>query len=134
MIIKIEFNALAKKQPTLSEQAVLINPIQSKRSFSGRWAIILRFAPAENIVKQPGKEPKAYSETGPVVERFRQVQTNQYPNDDIDKRNEEQDDPPSWPADNLQKNPDIVDRDDGLPSGLACLGKYLPQARDDGKK
>src|ERR1035438_5210577 len=97
-------------------------------------ADVARVSEAENQVADAAeKEQENDAEHWALTKGFRDVNGQKDGDDAIGKRNEKQDEPPSWPAGNLQEDVGIVKRDQGRPSGLAGFLKNLPHT-DDGHR
>ena len=95
------------------------------QSTSGR-TLVLRTAKAENREENNSQKKQPDPETCPFTKAFGQVDTKNYTDDKVHKRDQQQKDPPGGSADYFAPNINIIDRDDAGPTWLAGLGEDFP--------
>ena len=113
---------------TLGDADPALYPLDFRRRSS---ALILRTAEPENGKENDSQQGEPNSEACAFAEALRQIDAENNSDDEVNKRNEHQQNPPPWPADDLAPNVEIVDRDDAGPTRLARFGKYLPYRHND---
>jgi len=99
--------------------------------FRSRGALILSAAETKDRPENDSQESEADSEARTFTEALRHIDAKNNCHDEVNKRNEHQQNPPSWPPDNLAPNVEIVDRDDAGPTRLAGFGEYFPHRHND---
>ncbi len=93
--------------------------------------MVLRAAEPEDEEENKREKKQANSKTYAFAEALRQIDAKNNCHDEVNKRNEHQQNPPPWPADNLAPNVEIVDGDDAGPTRLSGFGEYFPRRHND---
>src|SRR4029453_1614828 len=99
---------------------------RSRRRTPSRGSLILRTAEAKNREENNSQQSKADSEAYAFADAFGQIDAENNCHDEVNKRNEHQQNPPPWTADNLAPNVNVIDGDDAGPTGLAGFGEHFP--------
>jgi hypothetical protein len=89
----------------------------------------LRAAETQDRQENDSQENEADSETDAFAEAFCHVDTENNSYDDVDERDQYQNDPPGWPADDLAPNVEVVNRDDAGPPRLPPLSRKPSTSR-----
>lgn len=92
---------------------------------SGR-SLILCAAEAKNREENDSQKSEAEAEAYTFAEAFGQIDAENYADNEIHERDEHQQNPPPWTADDLAPNVKIVDWNDAGPTGLAGFGEHFP--------
>src|SRR5438874_12702469 len=94
------------------------------------WSLILSASEAKYRPEDDSQESETDSKPGTFTEALGHIDAQNNQNDEVNKGNQHQQNPPPWPADDLELNIKIVDRDDAGPARLAGFCEHFPHRHD----
>ena len=94
------------------------------------WSLILSASEAKYRPEDDSQESETDSKPGTFTEALGHIDAQNNQNDEVNKGNQHQEDPPPGSSDNLASDVEVIDWDDAGPARLAGFCEHFPHRHD----